>query len=206
MEEDPEAEIGPNQKQRRHSTREHEKEPIDTDPTDAQYIKDNEYCVQILAEPIPARWHHTMTECQDQHIHGSIDNIETSSGLMTPAEPSDAHMNGSTNQPHSPQSDLLHIVRIYAPDDGNQSGFTTLRRQPNPQLGGFTTLSPLDQGDHFFSPSGFTTPMGPANPYSTRLYDPDASHAMEEDLRPSHRIPGPSQRGNSSSSVSTLQE
>jgi hypothetical protein len=193
---DPEVEPSPNQKRRCNNAGMQETESSDTDPTDLQYITDHEYCVQILAEPIPAQGHHTIAECNNQHILGPSDNTD----------PPNAPIGGLTTQSQTPQSDPFHIARIYAPDDGYRSGFTTLRRLPDPELDGFTTHLPMDTDDH--SPPhpdlrprwaqpvplapGFTTLAPTAR--RRRIYDPPIAS------------PDPPQRGNTSSSVNNLQE
>jgi hypothetical protein len=74
-------------------------DPVDTDPTDTQYIRDDDYCTNILAEQFPAA---------DQ-------------------TPQTKRLDGNATQPQ-PNRDHT-IVGIYDPDDGNPLGFTTLRQR-----------------------------------------------------------------------------
>jgi hypothetical protein len=190
-------EQGPNQRRRRDHSKMWETEPSDTDPTDTQYIMDSEYCVQILAEPIPAQEHQYSIECNDQHtILGPPDNTD----------PMDAPISSSTTQSHTPQRDPFQSARIYNPDDGYPPGFTTLRRQPDPEPHGFTTHRPMDTDD--LSPPhpdlrpgwaqsntlapGFTTLVPAAR--RRRIYDPPLATSETP------------QADSSSSSVDNLQE
>jgi hypothetical protein len=74
--------------------------PVDTDPTDMQYIRDDEYCAHILAEQFP-----------------------------TTAVPAQGYKEQYATQPQPPQGDHI-VVGIYDPDDGNPIGFTTPWQRP----------------------------------------------------------------------------
>jgi hypothetical protein len=145
--------------------------PVDTDPTDMQYIRDEEYCVHILAEQFTTSDQPPTTKRHaTNHPWPNDTTPDPAPGFTTLVGSPDPYTEQYATQPHLPQRDHT-VVGIYDPDDGNPMGFTTPWQRPTLQADGLTLQPPADYSDS--SP-----------PF--RIYDPDgpSQRPPPQDLRP----------------------